>query len=529
MSILYGSATSYNPPKKKLDLQEVLNLAIKYHQSGNLNEAKINYEKVLKVDKNNFNALNLLGVLFYQIGENSLAIEYIKKAITINSNYTDSYYNLALAYEAKSLIDEAIKCYEKVIELNPTHLISYNSLGNIYEQKENFDKAIEYYKKVIGLSPNFKTYNNLGNIYKELRDFNKAIYYFELSMKFNPNIAEIYYNLANTQKELNLIDEAIKNYQKAIEINPSYVEAYNNLAIALLSIGDLKNGFKYYKYRYDVNRNEKYRVAIPNVDIPYWQGENLKDKTILLLREQGLGDEIFFLRFAKKLKEMGAKVIYNPANKIKSIIARCSEIDEVINDDKLNEIKADFALPIGDLPFLLNSYVAEPLKLSPLIDRIKEIKEKIKNSAKPLIALTYRAGVNKEKFLFKNVDLNILVEKLKDIDANFVLVQREPLKEEIEFLKDNLTIYDFTHLNDDLEGMLALLSLVDDYIAVSNTNIHLYAGLNKSSKVLIPHPPEWRWMREGNSLWFKHFNVYRQEIDGSWDKALNELISDFKS
>ena len=89
--------------------------------------------------------------------------------------------------------------------------------------------------------------------------------------------------------------------------------------------------------------------------------------------------------------------------------------------------------------------------------------------------------------------------------------------------------HDLSTLNEDLEQILALLSLIDEYVGVSNTNMHLRAGAGKTARVLVPAPPEWRWMAEGNeSPWFPGFGVYRQRYDGSWDEAFDMLATDLK-
>jgi hypothetical protein len=75
--------------------------------------------------------------------------------------------------------------------------------------------------------------------------------------------------------------------------------------------------------------------------------------------------------------------------------------------------------------------------------------------------------------------------------------------------------------------MLALLALIDDYIGVSNTNMHLRAGVGKTARVLVPCPAEWRWMAKGNrSPWFPGFSIYRQENNGDWSNALAQLAAD---
>lgn len=88
-------------------------------------------------------------------------------------------------------------------------------------------------------------------------------------------------------------------------------------------------------------------------------------------------------------------------------------------------------------------------------------------------------------------------------------------------------MHDFTALNEELEAMLALLALIDDYLGVSNTNMHLRAGAGHTARVLVPCPAEWRWMATGKkSPWFPGFKIYRQTSHGDWEPALAELASD---
>ena len=84
--------------------------------------------------------------------------------------------------------------------------------------------------------------------------------------------------------------------------------------------------------------------------------------------------------------------------------------------------------------------------------------------------------------------------------------------------------HDLSGAQHDLERLLALLDLLDDYVGVSSTAVHLRAGLGRSARVLVPMPPEWRWMTAGAvSPWFPSSRVYRQGVDGSWREALEAL------
>ena len=78
----------------------------------------------------------------------------------------------------------------------------------------------------------------------------------------------------------------------------------------------------------------------------------------------------------------------------------------------------------------------------------------------------------------------------------------------------------------DLENMLAVMACLDEYIGVSNTNMHLRAAVGKSGRVLVPHPADYKWMAAGQSPWFPAFQVYRQSVDGGWGSAFASLLSD---
>ena len=91
-------------------------------------------------------------------------------------------------------------------------------------------------------------------------------------------------------------------------------------------------------------------------------------------------------------------------------------------------------------------------------------------------------------------------------------------------------MHDASKLGDDLPALLATLDALDEYVAVSNTNVHLLAGLGKTARVLVPYPGEWRWMRRaGPSPWFPDFAVYRQPRSRDWAEPLAQLRTDLLS
>jgi hypothetical protein len=118
---------------------------------------------------------------------------------------------------------------------------------------------------------------------------------------------------------------------------------------------------------------------------------------------------------------------------------------------------------------------------------------------------------------------------LRNVPGTLLALQRQPAPGEIQQFSDAIArpLYDFSRSNDDLEEMLALLCVIDDYVGVSNTNMHLRAGVGYGARVLVPHPPEWRWMWSGErSPWFPRFALYREAPGGGWHRAIAALAAD---
>ena len=78
--------------------------------------------------------------------------------------------------------------------------------------------------------------------------------------------------------------------------------------------------------------------------------------------------------------------------------------------------------------------------------------------------------------------------------------------------------------------MANLLASLDEYIAVSNTNVHLRAAVGKTSRVLVPFPPEWRRMDTGTeSTWYPGTALYRQSTSGDWTEGIQRLKNDLET
>jgi hypothetical protein len=245
-----------------------------------------------------------------------------------------------------------------------------------------------------------------------------------------------------------------------------------------------------------------------------------------LRSEQGLGDVLFFLRFAPELVRRGAALAFRGDARLHAMLMRTGlfSLGAERDDAPIADLESLF---IGDLPWLLEAHDAEAfpdaLPLAPLAERVDRMQASLEAAGpRPWSALSWRGGVastgpaRTQVKEFAPAEAGTL---LHAAGTTWIGIQRLPRAGEFEAMSNALgaAVHDFSAANDDLEDMLALLSLVDRYIGVSNANAHLRASVGGSMQVLVPNPPEWRWGLAGEtSPWFRSMRITRQQPGGRW-------------
>ncbi|MBF0224715.1 MAG: tetratricopeptide repeat protein [Desulfobacterales bacterium] len=264
------------------DFETNLNKAIQHYFKGQYDEAEIIYSKLLKIESENENLLNLAGVLYLQKGNLKKALNLLSKAVSKNSNNPDIQNNLGVVHKELKNLKEALKHFRSALNLKPDYYEAYINAGlvskeeknfpvainfferalklkpdcyephfniaNCYKEQGNFNLAATFFNNSIKLSPNFYGhYNNLGNLFQEKGQYNDAILCYKNALSIKPDYPEVYYNMGICLNELALLEEAIGYFTKAIKIKPNYANAYNNLGTVYQDQGKLIQAMECYK------------------------------------------------------------------------------------------------------------------------------------------------------------------------------------------------------------------------------------------------------------------------------------------
>jgi tetratricopeptide (TPR) repeat protein len=540
------NSPSARAPAASLALAQVparLQQALALHQKGQLAQALAAYEAILRIQPAHPDALHLSGMIAYQNKQPQRALELIDRALGVKPDNARFHSNRGIVLKELGRFEAALASYDRAIALKGGYAETFLNRGIVLEQLGQPEAALASYDRAIVLRPDYaEAHNNRGIVLKQLGQPEAALASYDRAIALKADYFEACNNRGNTLNELDRPQAAIESYRLAIRLKPDYAEAHHHLSLALLAGGAFREGWREYEWRirfYSGNdyivdpRNPARVLPRPSTLSP----PGLDGKRMLLVPDQGIGDELFFLRFAAVARQRGTWTAYLPSAKIRTIVQRAPGLDAVVDGAALPP-NLDLIFSVGDLPLVLGmegtADIPPALPLTALPQRVAAVRERLAGlGTAPLLGVTWRAGTEKSAdaraALFKQTDISLLGKALASWPGEVLILQRNPRPEETGQFTHALgrPAHDCSDLNEELEDMLALLSLLGDYVGVSNTNMHLMAGLGRTARVLIPHPPEWRWMRQGGeSPWFPGFRLYRETPDGNWDAAFSRLTDD---
>ena len=461
----------------------------------------------------------------------------IRSALGMNPRDDQLLHLLGVSLVRQQREEEAIEPLQKAISLNRRDAEYHNALGCALRNSGRYTEGLESFQRALKLDPRLlDAHFNLGQTFQYMGEADKAEEKFRFVMARSPGDIEVIGALSMLRWFTGDHEGAISELRAGIEAHPGSGDMRFLLGEQLLALGRFEEGW--FRYLWRVNRHEFLRkLGVPFDSPALMQGfpASLEGVTVQVHAEQGIGDDLFFLRYVRLLSARGARVEGAVTARLVDMIGRSGMLDVCVPAVGRVPAQADCRM-LADLPYLLEAHrlsIPEAVRFDPLPARVAELEARLKTLARPLIGLTWRAGTGPEagtrNVLFKAAPFDAFVAMAQGLPGTLLVLQRQPKAAEIDALKAACggRVVDFSPLNGDLEAMHALLAQIDDYVGVSNTNMHLRAALGRTARVLVSCSVEFRWMASGpESPWFPGFRVYRQGPQGNWREAMASVVAD---
>ena len=575
-----NKASAYKKFKKiylqnNKDIKLRYNLAVMQQELGLLDEAESNYislienigETKYKINLYNLyitkklyqNALDVINSIqsknasLTQVNQDKAYILYLLKdyngsintcntILKINRKDANTLNTLGLCYFLLKKYDKANETLLEALGLDNKNIKILNSLGRLNHEQRRSKNAEIYFNKAINLYPNnFETLNNIAGFYLEEEKYHKAIRLYKKANELRPDNSIVINNLAKTFMCINDLKKAEEQSRKAISIDKKNNEFKKTLSLILLKKYDFKNAWLTFD-----GRLKLLDFALKNPALELIKNKiplnNILDKNskILVLREQGIGDEILYgsmyfdllNEFSDLIIECDERLIPLFKNSFPSHKEKFFKLGAFSsNTNKINVF--DHIVYAGSLgkyfrndlnSFFQNAYLQN-------INNYKDIElENILDQSKGLkIGISWKSFKNRyssEKSLSLEDFDNIF--KLRD-SITFNLQYGDIKKELKSFIKKNnykiITLKKLDLFNN-FTGLANLLKNLDLFITVSNSTAHLAGALGVRTILIKPpnHASFHYWNYEdGKTPWYKSVSIISKE-DLKNVKFISELL-----
>ncbi|WP_306590693.1 tetratricopeptide repeat protein [Geothrix sp. 21YS21S-4] len=466
----------------------------------------------------------------------------------------------ALAHQAAGRHGEAAEAYRRHLEKRPADAAAWAHLGGELGNLDRLPEAVEACHRALTLAPRLETaLVNLGLAFARQERYEEGAGFFRQALEERPDDLFARLGLAECLIQTERGDDAIRELEEVLLREPANARAFKRLlqihhlrgdgaglfevlnrwiavdpgssdriwergSLHMLN-GRFREGWADFEARFGMR--EQPRSPMVPMDQPRWNGEPFPGKTLLLHWEQGFGDTIMFVRFAKEAKARGGRVVALVQPPLAELIATCDGIDEVVaHGAPLPPF--DLYLPLMSLPWLFDidetslpgevPYLGVPAKTPN-----REALHRILSIPTERVRIGYAWAGNPGN--------------LNDRSRSLPLEALAPLAElpGVAWHCFQLPAPEMPPLPSvPLSPLLATfgdtafaLSFMDLVITVDTALAHLAGALGIPTFLLLRYGSEWRWQWDRpDSPWYPTLRIYRQDAPGDWDSAIRHLVAD---
>jgi hypothetical protein len=366
---------------------------------------------------------------------------------------------------------------------------------------------------------------DLGNQAREQNNPELALRYYAQALTEDRDSASAFNNYGNVLRECGDPVGAVPFLQRSIQLAPTHPTAPFNLAVALLLSGDYKNGWQQYESRWNY---EHLAGGLPAYPQPRWTGQDVKDKTVLVLGEQGHGDNLQFVRFVGDILSRGAQVILVVNDSLRPLIEGTdTKFKVIVPTDPMPEF--DFWIPIMSIPAVIGSTLENIAPVQYYLTANTELQRHWQTVLGPKHRL--RVGfcwsgrrdtwINRHKGMPFEVMLDLI---RRNPTYEWVNLQCDCTEEEeAELIKAGVKAYPGAIRS--FADSAALIMHMDVVLAVDTAVAHLAGALGRPVWVMLSQfALDWRWLlNRDDSPWYTSARLFRQPRMGDWSTVTDKI------
>ncbi len=315
-------------------------------------------------------------------------------------------------------------------------------------------------------------------------------------------------------------------YRESARISPEYVGVQMNIAVLHLLVDDYLTGFKHFEWRWQLPYMAVIRAKNPGTR---WEGQDVAGKTVFIHAEQGLGDSINFIRYAKDIKSRGAKVIFGAQKPLARLIRSCPWVDDVVEQGAPvpahDAVIATMSLPrvfettYDTIPWHGQYLFATDESRQKWGDRIARFRDKLK------VGISWAGSKAHKKDRHRSIKLAKLADWSKLTGVTFFSLQKgEGANQLDQWPRGGAELIDWTTDINDMADTAGLLEHLDLVVSVDTALVHLAGAMNREVWTMLPVFPDFRWgIGRDYCNWYPTMRLFRQPRFLDWHSMIQRV------
>ena len=492
---------------------------------GRFNKSKDILTELLEKDPSDFLAIHMLGLLAKKAKQWNLAIAFFTRAIETNRTDFASYLERGLVNRKLADLPSSISDFSSALKINPVSFEALNNRGIALCQAGNSAEAILDFSDAIALKPNCsQTYFNRGLAQRIFGHTNAALDDYTRSIELDSRNYRALNNRAVLYRDLKNFDKAINDFDQCLLVQPDFSEALWNKSLTLLLIGEHDLGWELYESRWST---PEFKSKARNFSSPLWLGENsLKNKTILIHSEQGLGDTLQFCRYINLFRDLNCTVLLEVERPLVTMMHSLLPKENIFEKDtQLPEF--DYHCPMMSLPLAFKTLGITQIEnhpyLRPDASAVTRWSAVLGKSNKIRIGLAWRGNPNHVKNNMRSIELSELIPRLSR-RFDWISLEINPSDEEADLMQQCGFIRNFGQEIGDFLSTSALCKNLQAVVSVDTSIAHLAGSIGTQVHLLLPYIPDFRWQHSGRTThWYPNMVLHRQSEDRDWNPIINDV------
>lgn len=504
--------------------------------------------KATEKDGSNAKAFHVLAMALERMGHTHKALVTYERAFQLDPGDPELLINLGLTAWNLKMTKDAAKLFHLYVEACPQSPLGYNNLGSVLYDLGHAEAAIETLRGAIQQMPQEAIlWNSLATVLAEDGRAEESLIFYKEAIRLAPDFARGYHNLGYAYQHLGQLEEALANYDRALElaVDPTEkLETRHSRSICLIGAGRLNEGFA----EYEIRNNIRFRAYFHHlIKAPRWTGEAVEGLKLLMVGEQGLGDEFIFANIlpdiARDLGPNGSLQIAVDPRLVPLFQRSFPEAEVGAYDDRTmidnngnkalrlipfaaNGNEPDMWAPMGSALQFYRKSLADFRReafLLPDPARVAEFRERLSSLRGKKVGICWRSMMLEAKRAKYFCPLEGWMPLLKTEGVSFVNLQYGDCAEEIARTQDQhgITIHQIEGLDlrNEIDGTAALCAGLD--LVLSAPTAAAATAASVGAKVwLLTAGRTWPQLGTDEYPWYADTKVLSPEKFGDWDQLM---------